>query len=209
MIASTAPILAAPDLQAQTNEAPQRHDRPTVAVADPHRPSALRTGGPDRNQDLLVRRLHTAPTPGHLQPPCSTPSDNPQQTAGSAVLEKKLAPAGASPILGSTERRLLNHVPRVRLGLPGPVRALQNGHEPTVICLAIGAAGAPVAGPVGEIALRLGVGDLDDMVLEPAVEYRFPERLDLVAARHNGIGGGGEGGVLGVETGPGVGVPLV
>src|SRR4051794_11646858 len=69
MIASTAPILAAPDLQAQTNEAPQRHDRPTVAVADPHRPAALRTGRPDRNQDLLVCRLHTTPTPGHLQPP--------------------------------------------------------------------------------------------------------------------------------------------
>src|SRR3954454_10988607 len=73
MIASTAPILAAPDLQAQANQTPQRHDRPTVAVADPHRASALRTGRPERNQDLLVRRLHTAPTPGHLQPPCSTP----------------------------------------------------------------------------------------------------------------------------------------
>src|SRR3954466_5432143 len=72
MIASTVPILAAPDLQAQANQTPQRHDRPTVAVADPHRPSALRTGGPDRNQDLLACRLHTAPTPGHLQPPCST-----------------------------------------------------------------------------------------------------------------------------------------
>src|SRR3954462_1819332 len=86
MIASTIPILAAPDLQAQANQAPQRHDRPTVAVADPHRPAALRTGRPERNQDLLVRRLHTAPTSGHLQPPCSTPPDNPQQTAGSAVL---------------------------------------------------------------------------------------------------------------------------
>src|SRR3954469_6411280 len=87
MVSTTGPGLTAPDLQAQANQAPQRHDRPTVAVADPHRASALRTGGPDRNQDLLVRRLHTAPTPGHLQPPCSTPSDNPQQTAGSAVLE--------------------------------------------------------------------------------------------------------------------------
>src|SRR3954447_13314353 len=75
MIASTASILAAPDLQAQANQTPQRHDRPTVAVADPHRPAALRTGRPERNQDLLVRRLHTAPTPGHLQPPCSTPPE--------------------------------------------------------------------------------------------------------------------------------------
>src|SRR4051812_32014686 len=50
MIASTAAILAAPDLQAQANQTPQRHDRP----------SALRTGRPERNQDLLVRRLHTA-----------------------------------------------------------------------------------------------------------------------------------------------------
>ena len=41
----------------QANQTPQRHDRPTVAVADPHRPSALRTGDMDRNQDLLVRRL--------------------------------------------------------------------------------------------------------------------------------------------------------
>src|SRR3954466_7777999 len=76
MIASTAPALTAPDLQAQANQPPQRHDRPTVAVADPHRPSALRTGRLERNQDLLVRRLHTAPTPGHLQPPCSTPPDS-------------------------------------------------------------------------------------------------------------------------------------
>src|SRR4051812_40673759 len=75
MIASTVPILAAPDLQAQANQTPQRHDRPMVAVADPHRPAALRTGRPERNQDLLVRRLHTAPTSGHLQPPCSTPPD--------------------------------------------------------------------------------------------------------------------------------------
>src|SRR3954468_11027088 len=75
MIASTASILAAPDLQAQANQTPQRHDRPTVAVADPHRPAALRTGRPERNQDLLVRRLHTAPTSGHLQPPCSTPPE--------------------------------------------------------------------------------------------------------------------------------------
>src|SRR4051795_7238073 len=75
MIASTAPILAAPDLQAQANQASQRHDRPTVAVADPHRSPTLRTGRPERNQDLLACRLHTAPTPGHLQPPCSTPPD--------------------------------------------------------------------------------------------------------------------------------------
>src|SRR3954454_2166098 len=75
MIASTAPILAAPNLQAQANQAPQRHDRPTVAVADPHRPPTLRAGRPERNQDLLVRRLHTAPTSGHLLPPCSTPPD--------------------------------------------------------------------------------------------------------------------------------------
>src|SRR3954466_12947293 len=75
MIASTASILAAPDLQAQANQAPQRHDRPTVAVADPHRPPTLRAGRPERNQDLLACRLHTAPTPGHLQPPCSTPPD--------------------------------------------------------------------------------------------------------------------------------------
>src|SRR3954454_4702718 len=75
MIASTAPILAAPNLQAQANQAPQRHDRPTVAVADPHRPPTLRTGRPERNQDLLACRLHTAPTPGHLKPPCSTPPE--------------------------------------------------------------------------------------------------------------------------------------
>src|SRR4051795_7105143 len=75
MIASTAPILAAPDLQAQANQASQRHDRPTVAVADPHRSPTLRTGRPERNQDLLACRLHTAPTPGHLQPPCSTPPE--------------------------------------------------------------------------------------------------------------------------------------
>src|SRR4051794_12527739 len=73
--------------------------------------------------------------------------------------QKKLTPTGASPILGSTERRLLNHVPRVRLGPPSSVRALQNSHEATVICLAIGAAGAPIAGPVGKIALRLGIDD--------------------------------------------------
>src|SRR3954464_10029225 len=75
MIASTASILAAPDLQAQANQAPQRHDRPTVAVADPYRPAALRTGRPERNQDLLVRRLHTAPTAGHLQLPLLDPPD--------------------------------------------------------------------------------------------------------------------------------------
>src|SRR3954454_19901024 len=112
MVSTTGPGLTAPDLQAQANQAPQRHDRPTVAVADPHRASALRTGGPDRNQDRLVRRLHTAPTPGHLQPPCSTPSDNPQQTAGSAVLvffpprprrdpgpsERHLRPARSAPL---------------------------------------------------------------------------------------------------------------
>src|SRR3954467_14445513 len=43
--------------------APQRHDGPMVAVADPHHPSAFRTGTPERNQDLLVRRLHSAPGP--------------------------------------------------------------------------------------------------------------------------------------------------
>src|SRR4051812_23018657 len=75
MIASTAPILAAPNLQAQANQAPQRHDHPTVAVADPHRSPTLRTGRPERNQDLLACRLHTAPTPGHLKPPCSTPPE--------------------------------------------------------------------------------------------------------------------------------------
>src|SRR4051794_3600273 len=69
MVSPTAPALTAPDLQAQANQTPQRHDRPMVAVADPHRPSAFRTGTPERNQDLLVRRLHTTPTPGHLQPP--------------------------------------------------------------------------------------------------------------------------------------------
>src|SRR6187402_2379821 len=69
MVSPTAPALTAPDLQAQANQTPQRHDRPMVAIADPHRPSAFRTGTPERNQDLLVRRLHTTPTPGHLQPP--------------------------------------------------------------------------------------------------------------------------------------------
>src|SRR3954465_6096869 len=69
MVSPTASALTAPDLQAQANQTPQRHDRPTVAVADPHRPAAFRTGTPERNQDLLVRRLHTAPTPGHQQPP--------------------------------------------------------------------------------------------------------------------------------------------
>src|SRR3954470_20618433 len=68
MVSPTAPALTAPDLQAQANQTPQRHDRPMVAVADPHRPAALRTGRPERNQDLLVCRLHTTPTPRHLQP---------------------------------------------------------------------------------------------------------------------------------------------
>src|SRR3954466_13147417 len=75
MVSPTAPALTAPDLQAQANQTPQRHDRPMVAVADPHRPSAFRTGTPERNRGLLVLRLHTAPTSGDLQPPCSTPPD--------------------------------------------------------------------------------------------------------------------------------------
>src|SRR3954469_6816358 len=68
MVSPTAPALTAPDLQAHPNQSPQRHDGPMVAIADPHHPSAFRTGTPERNQDLLVRRLHAAPTPGHLQP---------------------------------------------------------------------------------------------------------------------------------------------
>src|SRR3954470_3018609 len=63
MVSPTAPALTAPDLQAHPNQTPQRHDRPTVAVADPHRPAALRTGDMDRNQDLRVRRLQSAPRP--------------------------------------------------------------------------------------------------------------------------------------------------
>src|SRR4051812_28244894 len=63
MVSPTGSGLTAPDPQAHPNQTPQRHNGPMVAVADPHHPSALRTGDMDRNQDLLVRRLYSAPGP--------------------------------------------------------------------------------------------------------------------------------------------------
>jgi hypothetical protein len=63
MVSPTAPGLATPDLQAHPNQPPQRHDRPAVAVADPHHPATFRTGAMNRNQDLLVRRFQPAPEP--------------------------------------------------------------------------------------------------------------------------------------------------
>src|SRR3954462_11844538 len=67
VVASAGLVLAAPDLQAQAQQAAQRHDRPVVGVADPHRAPAVRAELLQRAQALLVRRLHPAPTPGHLQ----------------------------------------------------------------------------------------------------------------------------------------------
>jgi hypothetical protein len=49
VIVPTAPVFTAPDLQPQANQTPQRHDQTPVAVADPHRSSALRTGLPLRH----------------------------------------------------------------------------------------------------------------------------------------------------------------
>jgi hypothetical protein len=63
MVSPTGSGLTAPDPQAHPNQTPQRHNGPMVAVADPHHPSTLRTGDMDRNQDLLVRRLYSAPGP--------------------------------------------------------------------------------------------------------------------------------------------------
>src|SRR3954453_20801317 len=108
MIASTAPILAAPNLQAQANQAPPGHDHPTVAVADPHRSPTLRTGRPERNQDLLACRLHTAPTPGHLKPPCSTPPEPLNRQPVLLFLHKN---ASRHPNAASLERRCVLYAP--------------------------------------------------------------------------------------------------
>src|SRR6185295_19665465 len=105
MVSPTAPALTAPDLQAQANQTSQRHDRPTVAVADPHRLAAFRAGTPERNQDLLVRRLHTAPTSGHLQPPCSTPPDILNRQLVLPFLKKSLIERAPAPRARSRDWR--------------------------------------------------------------------------------------------------------
>jgi hypothetical protein len=63
VVAPAGSVLAAPDLQAQADQAAQRHHGPAVGVADPHRAPAFRARLLDRNQDLLVRRLYPAPGP--------------------------------------------------------------------------------------------------------------------------------------------------